>query len=82
MPKRGQTESAANRRIKALELRKSGATYAAIANALGVSRTQAFDDIQRSLLELNQLEKTTVEELRRLELERLDMATLAIASEV
>jgi hypothetical protein len=82
MPKRGSKETAAERRIKALDLRKSGATYAAIAKALQISNGQAHADVQHSLFQLNQLEKETVEELRRLELERLDMMTLAIAGDV
>lgn len=66
------TINATERTVQALELRKRGKSYRAIGAALGVSEAQAFRDVQAALMQLNALEQTTAEELRRVEVERLD----------
>ena len=78
----GMAEAAAERRLKALELRKAGASYRAIGAQLGVSHQQAYEDIQR---ELTAIAKQSTEEatlLRTLDLERLDAMMLAIWQQV
>lgn len=78
----GVIETAADRRVRALELRKSGMPYRAIATALGVNVKTAHRDVKRSLSRLAKMEQTNAEELRTLETERLDMAMRAIAVKV
>lgn len=72
----GTRETAADRRVKALDLRKAGHSYRAIGAELGISVAQAHDDVQRALAALAKLERQTAEEYRALELARLD--TLAV----
>ena len=70
--RRGQTEAIAERRAIALELRKAGSAYRAIAQQLGVDVHTAHADVAA---ELGALRETTIghaEELRALELERFD----------
>jgi hypothetical protein len=69
----------AERRQRALDLRKNGATYRQIADTLAVSLQVAYEDVQRPLAELAALEQTSAEELRTMELMRLDAAQLALA---
>lgn len=66
------------REIKAMELRKSGATYAAIGEALGISEQGAYKAVIRALDKLNAKVIEGAEQLRRLELERLDRLFLAV----
>lgn len=72
MARKGQSEEAAERRVKALQLRTEGKTYRAIGAELGVSEAQAYEDVKRSLKELNEQQAELADEIRRLELERLD----------
>lgn len=74
----GKSEAAAARRVKALDLRKAGASYRQIGAQLGVSEAQAFNDVKAALDALNKLEIAAAEDVRRLELERLDTLTLAL----
>jgi hypothetical protein len=74
--------AARERRIKALELRKAAVSYRAIGDTLGVSEAQAHRDVQEALAALVEQERSSAEELRQLELERLDMAALAIVPQV
>lgn len=60
------------RENQALELRKQGLSYRAIANRLGVSHQQAYVDVQGELKALAVLNQDSADELRQLELERLD----------
>jgi hypothetical protein len=78
----GTREKAADRRVRALDLRKSGAGYRQIANTLAVSVSQAHDDVQIALQALAKLEQASAEEYRAMELARLDMALLALASKM
>jgi len=66
------------RRVKALSLRRAGATYQQIAAATGVSLETAYSDVQA---ELSALRLQTVEDataVRELELRRLDDYTRAL----
>ena len=75
----GKREIAADRRHRALEMRKSGASYRAIGAQLGVSEKTAHQDVQQALASLAELEQSSADELRTMELMRLDMAALALA---
>jgi hypothetical protein len=68
----GTRENAAERRVRAFELRKSGVSYRRIGDALGVSEAQAHRDVHGVLAELAAQEQASAEEYRALELERLD----------
>ena len=68
--------NAKERALKAVELRKAGATYQAIADQLGFRSPQgAYDAVKRTLLRTAQAPS---DELRVLEIERLDTMLLAI----
>lgn len=58
--------------VKALELRKGGASYSMIASALGVTLSTAFRYVMKSIRELEEEAREQASELRRMELERLD----------
>lgn len=64
--------NAAERRIKALELRKAALSYRAIGKQLDISECQAHDDVKAALVDLKALQDESAEELRSIELERLD----------
>jgi hypothetical protein len=72
MARKGGRAVAAERRIKALELRKAGVSYRKIGAALGVSHTQAYNDVMLSLRHLAKKQDGIAEELRVLEDQRLD----------
>ena len=62
--------SAAEKRVKALELRREGKTFQQIADALGYrSKTSAYDQVMKGL---NDTMQEPADALRRLESERLD----------
>lgn len=61
------------RQIQAFELRKQGFSIRAIADRLKVSVGTAFNDIQDELNRLAELKAENAEEVRTLELERIDM---------
>lgn len=67
--------AAAERRGQALELRKAGQSFRAIGAALGVSEAQAHHDVRHALARLAELELASADELRALELARLDTLT-------
>ncbi len=69
-----QTLNAAQKRARAIELRKQGLTYAMIAADIGCSRTAAFKYVAKELQELRERCSADIEDLRRLELERLEEA--------
>jgi hypothetical protein len=62
----------AERRVKALSLRKAGASYRAIGERLGVSYQTASEDIAFGLKELAAEQRAETAELRALEAVRLD----------
>ncbi len=70
--------SAAERRVKAFELRKAGASYRAIGRSLGVSHAQAARYVADELNRLNALTRAYAEDYRRLQLERLEDLLLAV----
>lgn len=71
-----------DRRAKALELRKGGSSYRAIAKKLNVDVATAYNDVDSALKSLTRLNQSSVEELRTIELERLDTMLLAIHENV
>lgn len=71
--------SIAERRSKAMQLRKTGATLEAVASVIAAefnnpkySKVHAFQDIDASLRELNETCSHNAEEYRRQQLERLE----------
>lgn len=69
-------------RIRALELRKSGASYRQIGEAIGISMQRAHQLVMDELDRLAQLRLGNVDELRRLELERLEMASIPVVAKL
>lgn len=72
--RKGATDRAiaAERRVQALELRKAGLTYDQIAERIGISRSQAHGYVTKALNALDAKAAETAEQLRRLEVERID----------
>jgi hypothetical protein len=64
--------TAREREARALELRKQGWTHREIGDGLGISESGARDICNRVLARLETASTETAEEVRRLELERLD----------
>lgn len=60
------------RQLQALDLRKRGFSYRDIGEKLGVSHGQAYNDVMKELSRLAKERDGSLEELRQLELERLD----------
>ena len=72
-PKTGHVMlTAAERALKALELRKAGATFRRIGQELGCSEQRAHQIVTRELTRLNKDRAEEASQARRLELERLD----------
>lgn len=71
--------TAAERRVKALDYRKAGASFRAIGEQLGVSVKTAHQDVQQALADLAELEQASAAEYRALELARLDDLAIAAA---
>lgn len=71
-PHPGEVERIAARRVKALELRKAGGSYRAIAASLDCDVTTAWKDVQAELAALKQLSRDEAEDVRAIELQRLD----------
>lgn len=67
--------NALDRQLKALELRKAGASYRAIAAQLGYSLTGAYKAVDKALTATL---SEAAEPLRTLELERLDAMQVAL----
>jgi hypothetical protein len=74
----GTHEDMAERRLKAFELRKAGASYRQIGRKLSVSGKTAHEDVQRVLAELAEQRLESAAAYVALECERLDMAALAL----
>lgn len=68
----GRRLTAAERKEKALELRKAGCSYQAIGDAIGTSKQQAHRTVTAALVEIRTQTAEEAEDLRRLELERID----------
>jgi hypothetical protein len=75
--KAGHRERVAARQQQAMRLRVAGASYASIANALGVSKQQAFRDCTTALTETLTLRDSAAERYRELECARLDALLVA-----
>lgn len=69
-------------RAKAFELRKMGLSLEAVGQQLGVSRQRAHKLISQSLAELDALNTQTLNELREMDLARLDDALLQMMVQV
>jgi hypothetical protein len=63
---------AREREQKAMELRKAGKSYSAIASALSVSDAAAYKMVKRCLARLERISADDAAEMRRLETERID----------
>jgi hypothetical protein len=72
----------AEKRLRALELRKCGATFAEIGKSLEISTQRAHKIVMEELERLALLRLGNADELRRLELERLEMASIPVVSKV
>lgn len=70
--KRGSRERAALRRSTCFELRRAGWSYRAIGDKLGINPAQAYRYVRSALDEINARANEAVEEMRALELQRLD----------
>lgn len=77
-PHPGEEERIAERRVKALNLRKAGASYRAIARELQVDLATAWSDVQAELLALRTLATQAAEDVKALELQRLDALTAGL----
>ncbi len=73
---------AKERQRKAFELRKAGVTLQRIGDEMGISRQAVHKLIKREMQELNKLNAQDAEELRCVELERLDVMILALWDKV
>ena len=65
------------REEQALQLRIAGLTYRRIGEAMGISESGAYKAVKRALRRLNERIAENAEELRRMEMERLDALHLA-----
>jgi hypothetical protein len=73
--------TAAERKAKAVEMRKLGFTYQKIGDELGVTLSAAHKMVTTALQELNEKAAESAAEVRRLELERLDEWMVRVAKE-
>ena len=75
MPK-GHTNSdnieSASTAIKALEMRKAGASYQQIANTLGISKTMAHKHVKKALAELSKQNQQLAQTYRAMQVARLE----------
>jgi predicted transcriptional regulator len=74
--------TAAERKAKAVEMRKLGFTYQKIGDELGVTLSAAHKMVTTALQELNEKAAEGAAEVRRLELERLDEWLVRVAKVV
>jgi hypothetical protein len=77
-PHPGTAEGRLARRTKALELRIEGKGYHEIAALLGVTYKTAYYDVQESLVHLGRYHTHLAEDVRTVELARLDVMTQAL----
>jgi predicted transcriptional regulator len=82
MARKGPDPNAAERRAKALELRKQGMSYREIGRALGVSRTAAHKYVTKELDAIRAETRASAEQLREIELERLDRYLAALEPKI
>lgn len=60
------------RKLRALDLRKAGYTYRQIGEECGVAHTTAYKDVANAMKDLAAVELDKADDIRRMELERLD----------
>lgn len=77
-PSNDTPEGRLARRTQAMELRIRGLSYSEIAARLGISIATAYYDVQRSLVSLGKYNTHLTEQVREVELARLDLATQAL----
>jgi DNA-binding CsgD family transcriptional regulator len=68
----------AERKLQALELRKGGATFQQIGDALGISKQNAHKHVMTALTAMNEQIAEEASVMRTLELERLDKLWFAM----
>lgn len=73
---------AAERRLKALELRRAGLSYRAIAEQLGCDPSAAYRHVATELQDTREACKEAANELRELELSRLDLYLRALMPKI
>lgn len=71
-----------DRAAKALELRRDGATFADIGCSLGITASGAWRMVQTMLRELRETMTEVAEEVRQIELQRLDSMLFALRSKI
>ncbi len=76
--RRGHEEHGADMRRKCLEMRKAGATYAQIGDALNCSPQNAAKHVKKALDEIAKKTAEDATEIIQLELERLDTMLLGL----
>lgn len=62
----------ADRRMNALEMRKSGSTYEKIGDALGISSQAAYQHVVKALQAIREKTNEAADEVRTLEITRID----------
>lgn len=78
---RGHEAAAVMRREQALELRAAGMTYMYVAEKLGISKTQAWRDVQKAIKEVQEEYTENTKAIITIELKRLDRMLLALWTE-
>lgn len=73
-----KTFAVKDRRILCIELRKSGMTLDQIGREVGISPQAVHTHLKNGLARLDKIAEKSAEELRRIELERLDTMHLAL----
>ncbi len=79
---KARTASSASSAGKAVALRIKGCTYQQIANALGLSESQAYKLVSAELARIRQDTAEKAEELRQIEVDRLDALLHRLNSEL
>jgi hypothetical protein len=74
--------AAAERAERVFEMRKAGATYDAIVRTVGISKQRAHEIVVSKLAEIRERTAEKVEDVRTIELSRLDDALLSIWPQV
>jgi hypothetical protein len=78
----GKKEEIAERRVKAFNLRKAGATYRDIAKQLEVEHSTIVQDVKAVMKELQKEQLVEADSYRAMELERLDAMQTQMWSQV
>ena len=81
MPRSKMSKStvlAAERASKALEMRMSGATYASIGSALGITTGAAHKAVARAMSSMSEETQANAETFRQLEVARLDQMLMGL----